>query len=170
MFRENLAPTSRRGISESWRWVQRIDSTAFARRYASVRVGFLFGASHSRRGASAAWWEIHLGAVRRIFTTSVRGSADGLSFSCDAHEACSACPACETSIVSVFAGFYRRSARSKRAVPIERDRPVSVRSRPPNHALEATAYRTALELLVRLGLFSLPTRLTFQGCASALIR
>ena len=40
----------------------------------------------------------------------------------------------------------------------------------PNHTLEATAYRAALELLVRLGLFRLPTRLTFQGCASALIR
>ena len=40
----------------------------------------------------------------------------------------------------------------------------------PNHALEATAYRTALGLLVRLGLFCLPAKLTFQGCASALIR
>ena len=43
-------------------------------------------------------------------------------------------------------------------------------ARRPNHALEATAYRTALELLVRLGLFRLPTRLASQGCASALIR
>ena len=39
-----------------------------------------------------------------------------------------------------------------------------------NHALEATAYRAALGLLVRSGLFRLPMRLTFQGCASALIR
>ena len=43
-------------------------------------------------------------------------------------------------------------------------------ARRPNHALEATAYRTAHRLLVRLGLFSLPTRLAFQGCDSALIR
>ena len=40
----------------------------------------------------------------------------------------------------------------------------------PNHALEATAYRAPLRLLVRLGLFCLPARLTSQGCASALIR
>ena len=40
----------------------------------------------------------------------------------------------------------------------------------PNHTLEATAYRAPLRLLVRLGLFCLPMRLTFPGCASALIR
>ena len=40
----------------------------------------------------------------------------------------------------------------------------------PNHTLEATAYRAPLRLLVRLGLFRLPMRLTSQGCASALIR
>ena len=48
--------------------------------------------------------------------------------------------------------------------------PECVRRGPPNHTLEATAYRTALELVVRLGLFCLPARLAFQGCASALIR
>ena len=83
--------------------------------------------------------------------------------------------ACETSnhiesIGSVFTAFYRPRARIKRATRIERDATVSVRSGPPNHTLEATAYRAPLELLVRLGLFCLTMRLTFQGCASALIR
>ena len=48
--------------------------------------------------------------------------------------------------------------------------PECVRRGPPNHALEATAYRTARRLLVRLGLYCLPSMLTSQGCASALIR
>ena len=83
--------------------------------------------------------------------------------------------ACETSnhiesIGSVFTAFYRPRVRIKRAARIERDATVSVRSGPPNHTLEATAYRSALSLIVRLGLFLLPTRLTSQGCASALIR
>ena len=83
--------------------------------------------------------------------------------------------ACETSnhiesIGSVFTAFCRPRVRIKRAARIERDATVSVRIGPPNHALEATAYRAPLRLLVRLGLFRLPMRLTSQGCASALIR
>ena len=175
MFRENLAHAFRRGIAESVRWVQRLGCRAFARRYASQGFGFLFGASHSRRCASAAWWEIRWGAVDRISVTSVRSPADGLSFSSGAEETCSVFAVCETSnhiesIGSAFTAIYQPRVRIKRAARIERDRPVSVRRGPPNHALEATAYRTALRLLVRLGLFCLPTRLAFQGCASALIR
>ena len=175
MFRENLAHASRREIAESSRWVQSIDCPAFAGRYASQGVGFLFGASHSRSGASAAWWEIRWGAVHRISVTSVRSPADGLSFSSGAEETCSVFAACETSndiesIGSASTAYYQPRVRIKRAARIERDRPVSVRRGPPNHALEATAYRTALRLLVRLGLFCLPARLTSQGCASALIR
>ena len=140
-----------------------------------ARAGFLFGVSHSRSGASAAWWEIRWGAVHRISVTSVRSPADGLSFSSGAEETCSVFAACETSnhiesIGSVFTAVYRPRVRIKRAARIERDATVSVRRGPPNHALEATAYRTALRRLVRLGLFCLPMRLTFQGCASALIR
>ena len=82
-------------------------------------------------------------------------------------------------------GIWRAAVRSWRAGRVERARvvvrigsvggarsvaPECVRRGPPNHTLEATAYRTALRLLVRLGLFCLPMRLTFQGCASALIR
>ena len=157
------------------RWIRKLDCRAFARRYASAIFGFLFDASHSRRGASAAWWEIRRGAVHRIVIASVGSPADGLSFSWDANEACSAFAACETSthiesVGSVFTDFYRRLAWIKRAAAMERDGTVSVRRGPPNHALEATAYRTPLGLLVRLGLFRLPMRLTSQGCASALIR
>ena len=175
MFRENLAHASRRGIAESWHCVRRIDCRAFAGRYASLGFGFLFGASHSRRCASAAWWEIRWGAVDRISVTSVRSPADGLSFSSGAEEMCSVFAACETSnhiesIGSVFTAFYRPRVRINRAARIERDATVSVRRGPPNHALEATAYRAPRRLLVRLGLFCLPTRLASQGCASALIR
>ena len=175
MFRENLAHAFRRGVSELVRWIRKLDCRAFARRYASAIFGFLFDASHSRRGASAAWWEIRWGAVDRISVTSVRSPADGLSFSSGAEETCSVFAACETSnhiesIGSVFTAFYRPRVRIKRAARIERDATVSVRRGPPNHTLEATAYRAPLRLLVRLGSFCLPTRLAFQGCASALIR
>ena len=175
MFRENLAHAFRRGIAESVRWVRRLGCRAFARRYASPRFGFLFGVSHSRSGASAAWWEIIFGSStshrhRERMVIDRRGS-----LSSGAGEACSAYAACETpnhieSIGSVFADFYRPSVWIERAAVVERDRTVSVRRGPPNHALEATAYRAPLRLLVRLGLFRLPMRLTSQGCASALIR
>ena len=100
MFRENLAHASRRGISESVRWVRRLGCRAFARRYASPRFGFLFGVSHSRRGASAAWWEIIFGG-----STSHRHRERMLidrrrSLSSGAGEACSAYAACETQIIS----------------------------------------------------------------------
>ena len=82
-------------------------------------------------------------------------------------------------------GIWRAAVRIWRAGRVERVRvvvrigsvggarsvaPECVRRGPPNHTLEATAYRTPLGLLVRLGLFCLPMRLAFQGCASALIR
>ena len=116
------------------------------------------------------FWEQCITSSSRAYAHRQTGS-----LSSDAGEACSAYAACETPnhierIGAVFADFYRPSVWIKRAAVMERGRTVSVRSGPPNHTLEATAYRTALRLLVRLGLFSLPMRLTSQGCASALIR